>query len=295
VTSYLTFYDAAWPPAIPPETDGFIAYIGGDATHVWTLAEIRAQKARYVLPTYVRSNPGGIALAAADINAALAALTAIGAPRGSLVCFDLETAVDPLYVAAVYSGLRAAGYPLIVYGSQSTVLGNDVPDGLFFGADWSGVPHVARGDVMTQWVSFAAYDEDLADPGLPFWDTRPEPPRPPSAPPPIPQPAPVPAPAPEDEMPSGTISVPAGTRESFAWEAGKVARIVLYSDWEGVQPDPPVVALRVAHAASAVFDAGPLTLPPAGVAYQIENPGDCNGCSLERVDNGMATVAWTTA
>jgi peptidoglycan hydrolase-like protein with peptidoglycan-binding domain len=37
---------------------------------------------------------------------------------------------------------------------------------------------------MTQYVSFAAYDESLASSLLPFWDTRPAPPPPPPAVPP---------------------------------------------------------------------------------------------------------------
>ena len=176
----LTFYDSAWPPAVPPETDGFCAYIGGDAVHVWTLEEIRAQKARYILPIFVRSNPRGLAGVAADVNACLAGLRAIGAPRGILVCWDMETAADKTYIAGVYAGLAAHGYELIVYGSQSDVMGNDAPDGLYFGADWTGVKHLAHSNVMTQWVNFQGYDEDLAKPGLPFWDTRPAPAKPPA-------------------------------------------------------------------------------------------------------------------
>lgn len=175
----LTFYDAAWPPVPPPETDGVCIYIGGDAVHVWTLAEIQAQKARYRLPVFVRSTPRGISGVAADVNAALAQLAAIGAPRGILVAFDLETAADKTYIAGVYSGLAAHGYELLVYGSESSVMGNDNPDGLYFAADWTGSPHLAKGSVVTQWVSFAAYDEDLAEPGLPFWDTQAKPPVPP--------------------------------------------------------------------------------------------------------------------
>jgi hypothetical protein len=33
---------------------------------------------------------------------------------------------------------------------------------------------------MTQWVSFAAYDESDAKPGLKFWDTQAKPPAPPA-------------------------------------------------------------------------------------------------------------------
>jgi hypothetical protein len=181
MASDLTFYDAAWPPDPPPETDGVCVYIGGDTVHVWTLEEIRAQKARYRLPVFVRSDPRGIGGVAADVNAALGQLAAIGAPRGTLVAWDLETAADKLYIAGVYSGLAAHGYELIIYGSADDVMGNDNPDGLYFSADWTGSPHLARGSVMTQWVSFSGYDEDLAKPGLPFWDTRPDPPKPPAA------------------------------------------------------------------------------------------------------------------
>ena len=170
--SDLTFYDAAFPPADPPASDGVCLYLGGDAVHVWTTAEIGAQKARYRLPVFVRSNPPGPG-AAADVAAAVSRLTAIGAPKGTLVAWDMETAADPSYIRGVSAGLASAGYKLIVYGSQSAVLGNDVPDGLYWGADWTDRGAPASGDAMTQWVTFAAYDESLALPSLPFWDTRP--------------------------------------------------------------------------------------------------------------------------
>ena len=60
MTGTLRFYDAAYPPAKPPAADGVCIYIGGDTPHVWTLAEIEAQPARYRLPIFVRSNPAGI-------------------------------------------------------------------------------------------------------------------------------------------------------------------------------------------------------------------------------------------
>ena len=185
MTGYLTFYDAAFPPAAPPEADGVCVYIGGDAVHVWTPAEIAAQTARYRLPVFVRSNPRGVSGVAADVNAAVLQLAAIGAPKGTLVAWDMETAADKAYIAGVYAGLAAHGYMLIVYGSQSDVMGNDNPDGLYWGADWTGVAHLTRGDAITQWVSFAGYDLDVAESTLPFWDTKPKPLKPP-APPSIP-------------------------------------------------------------------------------------------------------------
>ena len=169
MTGYLSFYDAAWPPASPPESDGVCVYIGGDTPHIWSMGEIAAQKARYRLPVFVRSNPPGPG-AAADTASALAALKAIGAPRGILVAWDTETAADPAYIGAVHGQLKAAGYTLIVYGSQGDVMGNQNPGGLYWGADWTGAEHLARGDAMTQYVSFTGYDESAGLASLPFWD-----------------------------------------------------------------------------------------------------------------------------
>lgn len=186
MTTNLTFFDAAYPPATPPNTDGVCIYIGGDTPHVWTQAEIGRQHARFRLPIWVRSNPGQVNVNA-DAHAALMRLHEIGCPAGSLVALDVETTVAPSWVHAFYSALHAGGYPIIVYGSQSVVLGNDVPDGWYWGADWTDVAHFARGDVMTQYASFRAYDLDLAKSTLPFWDTRP-PAQHPVAPPAMPAP-----------------------------------------------------------------------------------------------------------
>ena len=175
MTGTLTFYDAAWPPAQVPQTTGVCIYIGGDTPHIWSLAEIAAQTARFRLPVFVRSNPGTGPGAAADVTMATGMLQLIGAPKGKLVAWDMETAADAAYIRGVYTDLTAAGYKLIVYGSQSSVMGNDNPDGLYWGADWTGTQHFAGYDVMTQFVSFAGYDESLAQSSLPFWDTHPAP------------------------------------------------------------------------------------------------------------------------
>ena len=174
--SDLLFYDAAYPPARKPAgvQDGVAFYIGGDTPHVWTLQEINAQNVRYRLPIFVRSNPPGPG-ALADVTLAHGQLQAIGAPRGCLVAWDMETSDDPAYVAAVYGLLLAAGYKLIVYGSQNFVMGNLNPDGLYWGAQWTNVPHLVTGDVMTQYVSLTGYDESEGISTLPFWDTKPLP------------------------------------------------------------------------------------------------------------------------
>jgi peptidoglycan hydrolase-like protein with peptidoglycan-binding domain len=169
--TFLTFYDSAYPPANPPAgMDGVGGYIGGDTPHVWSLADWNSQKVRYRLPIFVRSNPGG-ASANVDVGAALTQLRAIGAPKGILVAWDMETAADAAYIKAVYNLMTADGYTLIVYGSQSSVFGNENPNGLYWGADWTSVPGLQAGNAITQWVSFNSYDEDTAEATLPYWDT----------------------------------------------------------------------------------------------------------------------------
>jgi len=169
----LTFYDAAVPPPNPPATDGVAFYIGGDAVHVWSLAEINSCKARYRLPIFVRSNPGLTAEAVADVNAALAALRRIGAPKGCLVAWDTETAADPEYMGVVYAGITHGGYNLIDYGSQSNLFANELPTGgYYWGADWTGNKAIIAGDAGTQYADDGQYDLDVFKAGLPFWDTH---------------------------------------------------------------------------------------------------------------------------
>jgi hypothetical protein len=173
--SILLFLDSAYPQAsLPAGVTGVCGYIGGDAVHTWTAAEWAAQKARWRLPVYVRSNPPGPG-AAADVALAVAQLRVIGAPPGTLCAWDMETSTDAEYVGQVYEGLTAAGYRLILYGSQDFVTKNQNPDGYYWGADWTNVPHLYPGDAVTQFVSFAGYDLSEAQASLPFWDVRPQP------------------------------------------------------------------------------------------------------------------------
>lgn len=169
----LLFYDAAYPPKSPPVADGVCIYLGGDTPHVWSKAEIQnaLKGVTYILPIWVRSNPPGPG-ASVDVADCVKQLQAVGAPKGCLVAWDMETSVSASYILAVYTLLKAAGYVLIVYGSQSVVMGNQVPDGLYWGADWTSVQHLARGDEITQYANLGAYDEDLAMPVLPFWNGK---------------------------------------------------------------------------------------------------------------------------
>jgi hypothetical protein len=164
-----TFYDAAYPPANPPQADGCAGYIGGDTPHVWTADEWASQPSSLRLPVFVRSNPPGPG-AAADVNAAVAQLKALKAPLGCLVAWDMETSADPSYISQVYTLLWNAGYALIVYGTESDVEGNRNPDGYYWGADWTNTPHLHPGDVITQWESLPNVDEEQSNVNLPFWN-----------------------------------------------------------------------------------------------------------------------------
>lgn len=168
----LRFYDAAVPPNPEPTGfDGVAFYIGGDTPHMWSKDEIDATSARFRLPIFVRSDPMS-ANASNDAKAARAQLAVIGAPRGILVALDSETSIDPNYVASFYYDMRNADFPVIDYGSISSVFGNHIPDGYYWGAHWTNRPHIEDHTVMTQWEALGAYDESLALPTLPFWDTH---------------------------------------------------------------------------------------------------------------------------
>jgi peptidoglycan hydrolase-like protein with peptidoglycan-binding domain len=171
--SNLTFVDAAYAGAITGTYDGVCFYLpGGDAYHPWPLADLQARPERYRLPVWVRSNPDIVG--AADAAAAcFGQLFAYGVPRGALVALDSETSINPLWVRTFVRSLNGSGYPVIDYGSQSTVFGNNNPDGYYWGADWTSIPHLASGDDMTQYANYSNQDLDTASPALPFWDTRP--------------------------------------------------------------------------------------------------------------------------
>lgn len=172
MTTDLKFYDAAFKPDPEPSGfDGVAFYIGGDTPNVWTRAEVESTSERFRLPIFVRSDPLQ-ANAHNDARSAEAQLNVLGAPKGILVALDSETSVDANYVAQFYYDMRAAGFPVIDYGSVSSVFGNNIPDGYYWGAHWTNRPHLDPGTDMTQWEALGAYDESLAIPTLPFWDTH---------------------------------------------------------------------------------------------------------------------------
>src|SRR5579863_3052451 len=88
-------YDAAYPPSSPPKASNEVVmgYLGGDTPHVWSLAEWNSQPARYRVGIWTRSNPGGYN-GTSEAQEAVAKWKSLGAPAGSMIALDLETAED---------------------------------------------------------------------------------------------------------------------------------------------------------------------------------------------------------
>jgi len=169
-----------WPPVV-------LIYAGGDTPHPWSTAEIRAMPARYRWPCWVRSNPGQVS-AVLDAAQFTAWLKIHGVPRGTSVILDLETAVNTGYVNAFNTALRAAGYKVAKYGSESAIWRNPRTDGGTYVAQPGSDVLTTQGDTVARQYGFAGgYDRSilLDQAGLPLWDTRaPAPPKPGPPPPP---------------------------------------------------------------------------------------------------------------
>lgn len=183
-----TMYDAAWPPASPPRTDIVAFYVGGDTPHIWSDTEIARQTARWRLPIWVRSNPDQ-ADPSIDAERTVAWLVAHQVPRGVVVALDLETAVNPRYVATYTVAVLRAGWLVMKYGSESTIFRNPSTPGGTWVADYNGDAIIDLGAVADQFAANVPPGVDLstvAD-SVALWDTRPPPP-PPSPPPPVVEP-----------------------------------------------------------------------------------------------------------
>jgi hypothetical protein len=164
----LLYDDAYASTPAPAGTQGCLVYVGGDTPHPWTDADIARQGVKYLLPTWVRSNMGGTPQA--DGQRMIAWLRAHKAPAGISTALDLETQVNPGYVIQYGAELHAAGFKVLVYGSKSTLFGNPKLDG-YYVADYTGVPHVMAGTVVTQFENTPAFDLDDVASGVVLWDT----------------------------------------------------------------------------------------------------------------------------
>lgn len=143
--------DSAFPAGVLPVPKGFKAvqfYIGErqpirtPTPHIWTSADIAK------IPKGVRRYPVFVGTPAIGFKGhpeteafeCLEALYQIGAPKGTVVGLDFETAVDPGYVSTFHKVVHWGGYRVWVYGSLSTVTSNPPCDG-YDVAHYTNEPH----------------------------------------------------------------------------------------------------------------------------------------------------------
>lgn len=126
--------DSAFPGNLPTGWTGAVGgYYGGPrAYNVWQHGEWDRFKLNRKLPIWVGGLNGQ-----QEGTAALAALAALGVPKGVWTALDLETRVDITYVEHFGAIVRGAGYRVMPYGSASTVTWNPPLDGYWI-ADYAG-------------------------------------------------------------------------------------------------------------------------------------------------------------
>ncbi len=169
-----TMFDAAYPP--PPsfvkDFDAVAGYIGGNTPNVWLDQEWEQYPQRWRLPIFVRSHDGN---PITDADSAVAWLQDHHVPVGSTLALDYETRIDGAYLT-LFDRLvfEEAKYPVMVYGSISTITQNPKPSGGYWIADWTGHPHMVSGSAATQWSGSGpfngAYDPNLIADTLVLWD-----------------------------------------------------------------------------------------------------------------------------
>jgi hypothetical protein len=166
--------DSAYPLTHEPSTDIVLIYVGGDTPHPWTDSEIRSMPARYRWPCWVRSNPWSVN-AQHEASLFVAWLHGHKVPMGTCVILDLETAVDGAFVDQFNLSMRAAGYKVTKYGSQSSIWSNPKTDGGTYLA-LPGQPQLTgEGDeVARQYAYDGTFDFSvvLDQMHVPLWDIR---------------------------------------------------------------------------------------------------------------------------
>lgn len=157
------------------ESDGVTVlafYVGGDTPNVPLISTVKALKTPYLLPIWTRSDPQDASVTT-DAQEAIRHLGLIGAPKGTLVGLDYETAVDSRWVEDFNAILGAAGYLVILYASEANIDENYKPAGGYWSADWTGKPHLVQDTVATQYASAdqagRPYDLSLILADAPLW------------------------------------------------------------------------------------------------------------------------------
>lgn len=168
-------WDAAFPPATPPDVEFVAGYIGGGTPHVWTDAEWAASlsksTAQLRLPIFVRVPPT-TRDPVVEANFCADWADAHGQQKGTLIALDYETSTVQSYLDAFDGQIVKRGYQTVVYGSRSFVIQLNAPSGGRWTATWNNVPHIDAGAVMTQYGGDVTlgqpYDLNVALDGVKF-------------------------------------------------------------------------------------------------------------------------------
>jgi len=171
-------WDAAFPPASPPNVEFVAGYIGGGTPHVWTETEWAASHSKSTaqlrLPIFVRVPPTTRdPVVEANFSADWA--EAHGQPKGSLIALDYETSTVQSYLTAYDRQIVKRGFKCVVYGSRSFVMQLTAPSGGRWSATWNNLPHMDNGAVITQYGGLPSLDLNVAADSVEFWNITGEP------------------------------------------------------------------------------------------------------------------------
>lgn len=151
--------------AFPQNLEGYKGIVGGyyggpHAFRVWLPSEWAMFKKNKKLPIWVGGYEG-----AEEGHQAVAALTALGVPKGSYTVLDLETRIDKTFVEHFGEVLHHHGYRVFPYGSASTIFSNPKLNG-YWVADYANKgPFYYPGARMTQYASNQQFDSSTVK----FW------------------------------------------------------------------------------------------------------------------------------
>lgn len=168
--SYPKIMDAAIPPGTAPDdVNGVMGYIGGDAVHVWTLAEWQRFAHLAQFPVWVMggsTDPAGDAHRAVGAAVSLAWAPHMPEPGNRVIIADMEATIDAEWYDAWAAVVTAEGFTPACYGSLSTVLENAAE--LVIAADWVGgsvLPPVPAGQTIAglQWEANVPVGTTMVD------------------------------------------------------------------------------------------------------------------------------------
>jgi hypothetical protein len=159
-----TVMDAAVPPlTLPPAAQAVAGYIGGRATHTWTLAEWLRFSRVPQFPIWVADLGQSPAL---EAGAAVEAMLHRGwakmpEPGTRALVVDMENLADPAWYGAFALVVKRNGMTPVCYGSASTVFDNN--PAAVWSAQWDNIPDVLDGEHGHQYRANVAYEGTQVD------------------------------------------------------------------------------------------------------------------------------------